>query len=230
MLNAALLTTNDQSAWLAALDHADVWSLDNVAPPNRIDEATTALDSGAVDHAKVYEAVGAVYFEEDGRPVTIEPVAGSYNLHTDYSVSFSYLVGNDKVTVKTIPTARSSEAGIAVYGLSDDKEDKEICVSTEYSFYEDTIKINLKSNATDYVASREGKYNHLMTSSLIDPRTGDDIKLSRRDAAILYCYFKAAACDDPKWTVTPLYDDVRILKKPQPQTSQPAKVIEARFN
>jgi hypothetical protein len=215
MLNAALLIAQDESAWLAALDYADVWSLDTVATPNRIDEATTALDSGAVDHAKVYEAVGAVYFEEDGRPVTIEPVAGSYTIYADQSGSFSYRVEDDIITVKTIPTAWSMEGEI-VYQLSSKKEDKawEVVVSSVYSPSIQASKVDLSSIATGYVESRSGELNTLRVHRLKDSKTRDCISLTSRDAAVMFCYYKAAEQMIPEMEIIPPSNDVRIIVHP----------------
>lgn len=218
MLNAALLTTNDQSAWLAALDHADVWSLDTVATPNRIDDDATAQDCGVARYAEIYEAVGATYKDDNGNEIAVEPVAGSYSIHPDHSVSFSYLVSEDVITIQTIPTASSAESGVKVYKLSDENEGKEICVSTEFDPNNATLLKDLKSDVTDYVASREGQYNDLMITPAIDPATGDKLKLSRRDAAVMFTYLKAAAGTDSKRKVIPLYDDINIIVHPPTPT------------
>lgn len=213
----------DQSAWwLTALDYLD-WSLEPVATPDRIDEATTAQDSGGVDHAKVYEAVRASFLDENNCEVGIEPVAGSYKLDTsDNTVSFMYCVGEEKITIKTVPTSRSSEAGIEIYKLTDSNEEKNICIPTRHNTHDETIVTDLKS--AGYVSHYEGEYNRLTVTFTRDSKTGDLVGLSRRDAAVIYCYFKAVANGESNWTVIAPYADISILKPP-PDTPPRAKVI-----
>ncbi len=204
----------DQSAWwLIALDYLD-WSLDTVATPDRIDDTNAAQESGAARYAELYHAIGADYREEDGTTVRIEPVPEAYSFDSvTLSETFAFRVGDDTVTVHTIPEAESSEAAIAVYKLSDKKENKEICVSTQFISSEGMVVEDLKSSATDYVVSRTGEYNRMQISSKKNPETGEFLKLSRRDAAIMYCFLKSAAGDDPKRIVIPLYDDIRLLTR-----------------
>jgi hypothetical protein len=221
----------DQSAWwLTALDYID-WSLDTVATPDRIDDVNAAQDSGAARYAELYQAIGAVYFEEDGTPVRIESVPEAYSFNSDTSSeTFAFRVGDDTVTVHTIPDAESSEAAIAVYKLSDGIEDKEICVSTQFNFHNKTTVEDLKSNATDYVESRTGEYNRLQVSSKKSHETGEFLKLSRRDAAIMYCFLRAAAGDDPKRIVIPLYDDIRLFTKPPTLSRNARRVADFPLN
>lgn len=214
----------DQSAWwFTALDYLD-WSLDTVATPDRIDEVSAAaLDSGAMDDAKVYEAVGASFLDENNHEVRIEPVAGSYKLDTnDNTVSFTYRAGEEKITIKTVPTSRSSEAGIEIYKLTDTNEEKNICIPTRYNPHDETIVTDLKS--AGYISHYEGEHNRLSVTFTRDAKTGDLVSLSRRDAAVMYCYFKAAANGETNWTVIAPYADISILKTP-PDTPPRSKVI-----
>jgi hypothetical protein len=215
-----VFSERDQSAWwLTVLDYLDR-SLEKVATPDRIEDTNAALDSGVVDHDKVYEAVGAVYFEEDGRPVTIEPVAGSYTIHSDQSGSFAYRVEDDVITIRSIPTAWSMEGEI-VYQLSSKKEGRawEVVLSSEYNPHDHTITADFSSIVTGYVESRSGKFNTLDVQALRDPETGDWVRLSRRDSAVLCCYYKAAERVDPKLIVVPASNDFRLIVYPTPHQS-----------